>query len=211
MIASLLILLYQRQPLRQISPDIRARLQPHGDPHQPLADPRRRPLLRSQTPVGGGSRVGDGGLHIAQIGGDGEHARSVDHLPGPGPTAAYVERDDAAAALLLPAFPLLFAAFLPGRIQTWAKHPMLLAVILWALAHLIANGNLADVVLFGSFLAWSLTDRISFKWRTAPPVQGAPPGKANDWIALGLGPLLYGAFMGGAHLWLIGVSPLGVR
>ena len=116
-----------------------------------------------------------------------------------------------ALLVLVPVFPLLFAAFLPGRIQSWAKHPMLLAVILWALAHLIANGNLADVVLFGSFLAWSLADRISFMWRTAPPVQGAPPGKWNDWIALGLGLLLYGAFMGGTHLWLFGVSPLGVR
>jgi uncharacterized membrane protein len=116
-----------------------------------------------------------------------------------------------ALLILVPVFPLLFAAFLPGRIQTWAKHPMLLAVILWALAHLIANGNLADLVLFGSFLAWSLADRISFMWRTAPPVQGAPPGKWNDWIALGLGLLLYGAFMGGTHLWLFGVSPLGMR
>lgn len=112
--------------------------------------------------------------------------------------------------VLLPVFPLLFAAYLPGRIQSITKHPMLLAVILWAAAHLIANGNLADVILFGSFLAWALADRVSFTWRTAPPVQGAPPGKANDWIALVAGLLVYGAFLGWLHLWLIGVSPLGV-
>jgi uncharacterized membrane protein len=116
-----------------------------------------------------------------------------------------------ALLVALPVFPLLFAAYLPGRIQSAAKHPMLLAVILWAAAHLIANGNLADVVLFGSFLVWALADRISFSWRTATPVQGAPPGKANDWIALVAGLALYGAFLGWAHLWLIGVSPLGAR
>ena len=71
--------------------------------------------------------------------------------------------------------------------------------------------TLADVVLFGSFLAWALADRISLTRRTEPPVQGAPPGKANDWIALVGGLLLYGAFLGGVHWWLIGVSPLGVR
>jgi uncharacterized membrane protein len=116
-----------------------------------------------------------------------------------------------ALLILLPVFPLLFAAYLPGRIQSWAKHPMLLAVIFWAAGHLIANGTLVDVVLFGSFLAWALADRISLTRRTEPPVQGAPPGKANDWIALVGGLLLYGAFLGGVHSWLIGVSPLGVR
>ena len=116
-----------------------------------------------------------------------------------------------ALLILLPVFPLLFAAYLPGRIQSWAKHPMLLAVIIWALAHLIANGNQADVVLFGAFLAWALADRISLTRRTEPLVQGAPPGKANDLIAVVAGLLLYGAFFGWLHLWLIGVSPLGMR
>jgi uncharacterized membrane protein len=113
--------------------------------------------------------------------------------------------------IMLPVFPLLFAAYLPGRIQSLAKHPMLLAVIVWAAAHLSANGNLADVLLFGSFLVWALADRISFAWRAAPLVQGAPPGKANDWIALAAGLVVYGAFVGGLHHWLIGVSPLGLR
>jgi len=113
-----------------------------------------------------------------------------------------------ALLLMVPVFPLLLAAYLPGRIQATVKHPMLAAVKLWALAHLLANGNLADVILFGAFLAWAVADRISLKRRTPPPVPGAPAGKANDWIALVAGLGLYGAFLGGLHTWLIGVSPL---
>ena len=116
-----------------------------------------------------------------------------------------------ALLLMVPVFPLLLAAYLPGRIQATVKHPMLAAVKLWALAHLLANGNLADLVLFGTFLAWAAADRISLRGRTPPPVPGAPPGKANDWIALGAGLALYAAFLGGLHTWLIGVSPLGLR
>ncbi len=113
--------------------------------------------------------------------------------------------------LMVPVFPLLLAAYLPGRIQAAVKHPMLAAVKLWAFAHLLANGNLADLVLFGSFLAWAVADRISLKHRRPLPVPGAPPGKANDLIAVVGGLLLYGAFVMGLHTWLIGVSPLGVR
>ncbi len=66
-----------------------------------------------------------------------------------------------AALLMLPVFVLLLSAYLPGRIQRAARHPMLLATQLWALAHLLANGGLADVVLFGAFLVWAVADRIS--------------------------------------------------
>jgi uncharacterized membrane protein len=116
-----------------------------------------------------------------------------------------------ALLLMVPVFPLLLATYLPGRIQAKVGHPMLTAVKLWALAHLLANGNLGDVVLFGTFLAWAVADRISLKRRIAPSVPGAPAGKANDWIALAGGLVLYVAFLGGVHAWLIGVSPLGVR
>ena len=112
--------------------------------------------------------------------------------------------------IMLPVFPLLLAMALPGRIQSWVGHPMVTAVILWAIAHLIANGNLADVLLFGAFLLWSLADRISFRYRTVAPVPGAPPGKYNDLIAIGIGLVLYLAFLFGLHAWLFGVSPLGV-
>lgn len=113
--------------------------------------------------------------------------------------------------LMVPVFPLLLAAYLPGRIQSAAKHPMLAAVKLWAFAHLLANGNLADVILFGSFLAWAVADRISLKRRTPPPVRGAPPGKANDIIAVVGGLALYGAFVMVLHARLFGVSPLGAH
>ena len=116
-----------------------------------------------------------------------------------------------ALLLMIPVFPLLLATYLPGRIQSAVGHPMLVAVKLWAFAHLLANGNLADVILFGTFLAWAVADRISLKRRTAPSVPGAPAGKANDWIALGAGLALYVAFLAGVHAWLMGVSPLGVR
>jgi len=67
------------------------------------------------------------------------------------------------AVLMLPVFPLFLAAYFPGRIKAALQHPMLLSVMLWALAHLIGSGMLANVVLFGGFLAWAVVDRISFR------------------------------------------------
>ncbi len=114
-----------------------------------------------------------------------------------------------ALALLLPVFPLLLAAYLPGRIQRAARHPMLLSVKLWALAHLLVNGSLADVLLFGGFLAWAIADRIAVKRRTVPHrAPGAPAGRFNDVIAVVGGLALYLLFVMWAHVWLIGVSPL---
>jgi len=110
--------------------------------------------------------------------------------------------------LMVPVFPLFLAAYLPGRIQTATKHPMLAAVKLWAFAHLLANGSLADIVLFGSFLAWAIADRISMKRREPRPVPGAPPSKMNDLIAIVAGLALYGVFVVWLHRWLIGVPPI---
>ncbi|MDP3251913.1 MAG: NnrU family protein [Hydrogenophaga sp.] len=119
----------------------------------------------------------------------------------------------AALLLMLPVFVLLLAAYLPGRIQRAAKHPMLLSVKLWATAHLLANGTVADVLLFGGFLAWAVVDRISVKRRAAAGlVRLAPalPGSAaNDAIALVLGLGIYVVFVLWAHAWLFGVRPLG--
>ncbi|KAA6184160.1 NnrU family protein [Thiohalocapsa marina] len=114
-----------------------------------------------------------------------------------------------ALLLLLPVFPLLLATYLPGRIARAARHPMLLAVKFWALAHLLANGTLADVLLFGGFLAWAVADRISLKRRAGPPVPGAPAGRWNDLLALVLGLGIYVAFILGLHQWLMGVAPIG--
>jgi uncharacterized membrane protein len=115
----------------------------------------------------------------------------------------------AALVLMLPVFPLLIAAYLPGRIKTAAKHPMLAAVKFWAFAHLLANGMLADVLLFGGFLAWAVADRISLKRRSTPQVlRTAPPGRWNDAIAVVLGLAIYALLIGWAHARLFGVSPL---
>jgi len=111
--------------------------------------------------------------------------------------------------LMLPVFSLLFAAYLPGRIQSAVKHPMLLAVKIWAFSHLLVNGALADVLLFGAFLAWAVAERISLRRRAGPPVQGAPAGRLNDAIALIGGLVLYLLFLFWLHGALFGVAPLG--
>ena len=110
--------------------------------------------------------------------------------------------------LMLPVFPLIIAAYLPGRIKTAMKHPLLNAVKFWALAHLLANGMLADVLLFGGFLVWAGVDRMSLK-RRAQVVPSAPAGRFNDLIAVAVGLALYLFFIAWAHLRLFGVSPLG--
>jgi uncharacterized membrane protein len=110
---------------------------------------------------------------------------------------------------MLPVFPLLLAAYLPGRIKAAAKHPMLAAVKFWAFGHLLANGTLADVLLFGGFLAWAVVDRISLKRRPAQVLRTAPPGRFNDLTAVVLGLAIYAVFIGWAHVRLFGVSPLG--
>jgi uncharacterized membrane protein len=116
----------------------------------------------------------------------------------------------AALLLMLPVFVLLLAAYLPGRIKTATKHPMLLATKLWATAHLLANGTLADVLLFGGFLAWAVADRISLKRRAPRPIPGmGPPRVLNDVIAVVGGLGLYVLFVVWAHTWLIGVRPVG--
>jgi uncharacterized membrane protein len=112
--------------------------------------------------------------------------------------------------MMLPVFPLVLAAYLPGRIKAAAKHPMLAAVKFWAFAHLLANGSLADVLLFGGFLAWAVADRISVKRRSMPQVlRTAPPRPWNDAIAVVLGLAIYALLIGWAHVRLFGVSPLG--
>lgn len=116
-----------------------------------------------------------------------------------------------ALVVMLPVFPLLFAAYLPGRISRVAKHPMLLATKLWATAHLLANGTLADVLLFGGFLAWAIADRVAVKRRRpdeAHAVPGAPPGPMNDAIAAVGGLAVYALTVFWLHRVAFGVSPL---
>jgi uncharacterized membrane protein len=129
------------------------------------------------------------------------HDPSVLYSPPPGLTWV-------ALVLMLPVFPLLLAAYLPGRIRDAAKHPLLAATKFWALAHLLVNGTLADVLLFGGFLAWAVADRISLKRRLQRPIQMAPPGPRNDAIAVVGGLLLFVLFLTWAHIAAFGVSPL---
>jgi uncharacterized membrane protein len=113
-------------------------------------------------------------------------------------------------ALMLPAVILVVAAYIRGRIYTAVKHPMLSGVKLWAAAHLLANGDLGGIILFGSFLGWAVFDRISLKHRTDA---GAPPipvgGPANDVIAVVVGIVAYLALGFAFHPVVIGVPVFG--
>jgi uncharacterized membrane protein len=114
-------------------------------------------------------------------------------------------------ALMLPAVILVVAAYIRGRIYTTLKHPMLAGVKLWATAHLLANGDLGSIILFGSFLGWAVFDRISLKRRTdtgAPPIPVGGPG--NDLIAVAVGVVAYLALAFVFHPVVIGVPVVGV-
>jgi len=125
-------------------------------------------------------------------------------LYSPPPGMRYV-----AALLMLPVFPLLLATYLPGRIKTAVKHPTLTATKAWALAHLLVNGSVADVLLFGSFLAWAVADRVAVGKRASPrPIPSAPASALNDIVALAVGLAVYVLFITWAHRQLFGLSPL---
>jgi uncharacterized membrane protein len=114
-------------------------------------------------------------------------------------------------ALMLPAVILVVAAYIRGRIYTALKHPMLSGVKLWAAAHLLANGDLGSIILFGSFLGWAVFDRISLKHRAdagAPPIPVGGPG--NDLIAVAVGIVAYLALAFAFHPVVIGVPVVGV-
>jgi uncharacterized membrane protein len=115
-----------------------------------------------------------------------------------------------AAALMLPAVILVVASYIRGRIYAALKHPMLAGVKLWAVAHLLANGDLGSIILFASFLAWAVFDRISLKRRADA---GAPPipvgGASNDLIAIAVGVVAYLALAFAFHPVVIGVPVFG--
>jgi uncharacterized membrane protein len=115
------------------------------------------------------------------------------------------------AMLLMLIALILLASYLFKRshITAFVHHPMLWAVLLWSLGHLIANGSAADLVLFGAFLVWSIADLASSNARDRrngvvypAPELGATAG------AVIAGLVLYAVLLGGLHLWLFGVSPL---
>lgn len=117
-----------------------------------------------------------------------------------------------AALITLPVFILLAAAYVPGtRIKAALKHPMILGVKAWALAHLLANGRLSDVILFGAFLAWAILDFRAARIRdraqgiTHPAAEGA----ARDVAVVVIGLVAWAAFAMALHAPLIGVKPFG--
>jgi uncharacterized membrane protein len=113
-------------------------------------------------------------------------------------------------ALMLPAVILVVAAYIRGHIYTAVRHPMLSGVKLWAGTHLLANGDLGSIILFGSFLGWAVFDRFSLKWRTdagAPAI--AVGGWGNDAIALAVGVVAYLALAFAFHPVVIGVPVIG--
>lgn len=116
-----------------------------------------------------------------------------------------------ALTLMLPATIIFASAYLRGYIWRFFKHPMLVAIKIWALAHLLANGDLGSVILFGAFLAWAVFDRISVKSRDDP---GGPPipfgGVRNDVLAVFVGVIAYVALVFAFHPAVIGVPIIGV-
>jgi uncharacterized membrane protein len=113
-----------------------------------------------------------------------------------------------AFALMLPAMVLLVASLIPSRIRTGVRHPMLAAIKIWALGHLLANGDLASLLLFGSFLAFAIYDRISVKYRASETSKAAPASLLNDVAVVVVGVGLYTFMLLKGHAWLIGVPLL---
>lgn len=117
-----------------------------------------------------------------------------------------------AALLTIPAFVLLAAAYVPGtRIKKAVGHPMVAGVKIWAFAHLLSNGMLADVLLFGGFLAWAVLDYMAARRRerVAGTVYIAGP-VARDVAAVAIGLAAWAAFAFWLHGLLFGVRPFGV-
>lgn len=116
-----------------------------------------------------------------------------------------------AALLTLPAFILLAAAYVPGNgLKARLHHPMMLGVKAWALAHLLANHTLADLLLFGGFLAWSVAAFIAARRRDRAQGTTYPPGRIDRTIlAVVVGTAAWAGFAFWLHAWWIGVRPFG--
>jgi uncharacterized membrane protein len=116
-----------------------------------------------------------------------------------------------ASLLTLAAFVLLVAAYVPGNaIKAKLRHPMILGVKVWALAHLVSNNTLADLVLFGSFLVWAVLDYRAARRRErtlATVIDAGPLSRTILTVVVGV--VAWAVFAMWAHRVLIGVSPLG--
>ncbi|EXI77487.1 MAG: putative membrane protein [Candidatus Accumulibacter appositus] len=116
-----------------------------------------------------------------------------------------------AALLMLASFILLAAAYVPRNgIKARVHHPMVLAVKVWALAHLLANHTLADLVLFGSLLLWSVLDFRSSRQRDRAAGTVYPAGtRSGTAVTVAVGVVAWAVFAFWAHGWLFGVRPFG--
>jgi uncharacterized membrane protein len=116
-----------------------------------------------------------------------------------------------AALLTVPAFVLLVAAYVPGNgLKARLGHPMVLGVKMWALAHLLANGTLADLLLFGAFLVWAVAAFRSLRRRDAARGQPGVPGSGmRSVVAVVIGLAAWAGFAFWAHAAWIGVRPFG--
>jgi uncharacterized membrane protein len=119
-----------------------------------------------------------------------------------------------AMLLLLLAFVSLAATYIPSHIRSGLKHPMILAVILWAMSHLLANGDLGSVLMFGGFLAWGVIARISMGGRArvifAAAPQSPPLGMRNDIVIIIAGVALYAVTLIWLHPNFIGVPVIAM-
>jgi uncharacterized membrane protein len=110
----------------------------------------------------------------------------------------------AVALLMIPAFILLVAAYVPGNhLKAKLGHPMIIAVKLWAFSHLLANGRLGDIVFFGAFLLWAVFDFRAARRRPAPAV--VSPNLARTAITVVVGLVAYYLFAFHLHVWVTGV------
>lgn len=114
------------------------------------------------------------------------------------------------ALLMLPVFVLFVAAYVPRNgIKARLHHPQVLSVKVWAFAHLLSNGNLADMLLFGGFLAWSILAFSAAQKRDRAAGTVYPAGTLQGTIVcVVVGLAIYVAFMMVLHRWLIGVPPI---
>ncbi len=108
--------------------------------------------------------------------------------------------------LMLFVFPLVYATFLPSMIRRTLKYPDLVAIKIWALAHLLVNGMLADLFLFGSFLAWAVVNRISLN-RRVRILPSAAPSQFNDLVVIIAGIFTYLLIALFLHYKIIGMVP----
>lgn len=114
-----------------------------------------------------------------------------------------------AITLMLLASIAMTAVFIPSHIKMKLKHPMLVAVKTWALAHLLVRGDLGSILLFGSFLAWGVFARIAAKRRGDNGPGVAPPGYVNDVLVVAIGVVIYLALGFVFHPHVIGVPVFG--